>query len=407
MPTKSQASFRIITGPQALGTPLEANKAYFELRISDQFLRYKKEYWQGFIPLTLVLSEFQYDGQRRSVPFVVGPKLLEALEDKLEGDEWVRYRNTRVAGPIPYRGDDVSIFVGLFRAQTGDNWARQALSFLESIVKVFDVSRLSNYLKITDPLMDAIEGFLGIGDQMELRVGQRESFTDPASNPFNALTPGYYVLLPQDPGMPHESFWMKDNQLHVGEDERQLTPYMDQDYVLYQIIGSKTRNDYTGFEFHKQWEKVQEQIWQGNEKTAKDNYLNLVGLIRRNPDLIPEQMNKLSLYYKGLFEAESAIYRNFMNPEVSVRASVDNALNKSSERMDSTEEFADVAQPIQEAKEYVQDKIIPKISQEGRKPVTETDIQEALKSEPLNSKSVISVDPDKLATGLRLETASL
>lgn len=57
----------------------KANEAYFELRICEQFLRDQREYWNQYIPVTLVLGDFIYSGKRREIPFVVGPDLLKGL----------------------------------------------------------------------------------------------------------------------------------------------------------------------------------------------------------------------------------------------------------------------------------------------------------------------------------------
>ncbi len=291
-----------VIGPQPYGGAFKANKAYFELRLCEQFLNDRREYWNDYNPLTIVFSDFIYDGARRSFPFVLGPNLLQGLE-QLEGDERVRYRNTRVAGPIPYCGDDIAIFVGLFRVKTRD-WARQALSLLESVAMKFEPSKLGSNLNITDILMNSIESFFKMGEQMQFRLGQRDTYTDPETHSVNVFLPSYFVIIRSEAAVENEKFWVKDNQLYIGDNELHLQLYTGHDYILYQIVHLTLRNDYTTFDFHRKWEEVQRQIWDRNPRKAIENYQHLVALIWRCPDLIPKQKKQLALMYFADFQKE-------------------------------------------------------------------------------------------------------
>ena len=307
-PTVVQAAFRIpaerVIGSSSADQQFHADEAYFELRLAEQFLQNRREYHQEFIPMTLLLSDFIYSGKRQSFPFVVGPSLLQELE-QLDGDEQVRYRNTRVAGPIPYRGDDVNVFVGLFRVKT-KNWAKQSLSLLESVAKAFDTSKLTSFINVTGPLVDSIESFLGIGEDMQFRIGERDSYTDPASNNEATLfRAGFFVMIRSDRDDIDESqFWVKENQLFHGPDKDQLELYRRKDYILLYINRLQIRNDHTTFDFHKEWIKAQDQLWAEDPNGARKHLRELTRLIQQSPDLIPSHRKALISMYRKKYKEE-------------------------------------------------------------------------------------------------------
>jgi hypothetical protein len=391
-----------VVSPKLSNIGFKADEAYFELRICEQFLRDRREYWNEYNPLTLAFSEFIYGGARRSFPFVVGPGILKGLE-QLEGDERVRYRNTRVAGPIPYRGDSVAISVGLFRVKTRD-WARQALSLLESVAKAFDSSKLTNYLNITEPLMDGIESFLGMKDQMQFRLGQRDEFVDPETHVGNVFSPGYFVTIRGDEQkIEKEKFWIKENQLYIGENASHLQSYREQDYILYQISLFDKRNDYTTFDFHRQWEDVQNQIWNGNGTTAIEGYQRLIALIRRSSDLIPSHMNELQLMYRAKFQEESDAYKRSRDPTISITELGTTMFSKSFERMSHINVDKDAVRAITKSRDYFLEGASIRSQIRGPAHLKEEDIRAALSSPILNDPSVKSIEPDKLAAALSLE----
>ncbi len=399
-------AFRIppanVVDPQPARDGFIANEAYFEIRICEQFLRDRREYWNEYNPLTLVLSEFIYNGARQQFPFVVGPTLLKGLE-QLDGDERVRYRNTRVVGPTPYCGDDVALFAGLFRVKMRD-WARPALSLLESIAKAFDTSKLTSYLAISKPLMDGIESFLDMGDQMQFRLGQRQVFVDPEIESGNVFLPGHFVMIRRDQAdVEKEQFWVRDEQLYVGGATSELRPYVEQDYIMYQIALLDKRNDYTTFDFHRQWEEVQRQIWNGNEAMAVEAYRHLVALVRRSPDLIPSHMNQLAAFYRAKYQEESQAYKKSLDPTVSIVETGASAFSKSFERMARAAIDDEAIQSISKSRDYFLEKANIRSQIDGPAPLREMDIQAALDSQTLNDPHVKRIHPDKLAAALSLE----
>lgn len=293
--------------------PFKANEAYFEIRLSEQFLKDKREYWSEYNPLTIVLTEFIYDNDRKNFPFIIGPGLLNSI-GQLDGDERIRYKNTRVVGPVPYVGDDITLFLGLFRVKTKD-WSRQALGLLETVARVFDSSKLTSYINISAPLTEGIESFFEMGDQIQFRLGQRISFSDPVTNTINCFSPGYFVIIrSEQSNIDQSKFWIKNDQLYYGTKKRNLKLYRDNDYLLYNITKNAVRNDYTTFDFHKKFTDVQKLIWENNLDKAAEIFPGILLDIRSGTDLIDQQKNQLTVFYTTRFEEERSAFEASQKP---------------------------------------------------------------------------------------------
>ncbi len=376
---------------------------YFEIRITEQFLKNHREYWNEFNPLTVIRSEFIYAGKHQSFPFIVGPEILKGLE-QIQGQENVRYKNTRVSGPTPYQGDQLALFVGLFRMKTKD-WARQALGLLESVTKAFDSTKLSSYLSIANPVMDGIESFLDMEDQMQFRLGYRNEFEDPETSSNNQLRSGYYLMIRnKDASIDTKNFWIKENQLFTGNHKDHLKPYTDNDYIIYEIAHLDVRNDYTTFDFHAKWKEIQDLIWKtSNKNETIEIYQHMIHLIWANSDLIDSHRKKLQLYYRAKFQQEWQTKEVAGNPLTNYEALGLDFVKKSNERLDklhvdrSTKHAIDLSNDL--LKRLNKEKGTVSIPVE----IQEKDIIESLQSDILDKKSIESVNINSISSVLGSE----
>ena len=284
-------------------------ETYFEIRLSQMYLRDSREYWREFVPLGSILTEFLFNGKRQIVPTVVGPGFLKGAAQVEEGDP-VEYLNTRVAGPYPYEGDDLSLFVGLFRVAT-TNWASRALSLLESVAKVFDATKLSSAISVADPLVEGVEGLLGM-DEVEMRMGTRRAYetaperadTDEISGAL--LMPAYEVHLngPEVGEQERERFWVEDGKLQFGESLDSRKPYDRTDFVLYRLQPLTRRDDYTTFDFHTiHWKRVENHVWENREDEARKAFQLLAANLVECPDIVrPHRISLLRMYKQHLDE---------------------------------------------------------------------------------------------------------
>lgn len=368
-------------------SPIAGQESYVELRITEQFLVNRREYWNEYIPVTVSLSQFIFDGKSQTVPVVVGPSLLTALE-QVGSDDRVRYRDTRLLGPLPYQGDDLTVFIGLFRART-KNWAREYIGLLESFVKGFDATRLSRYIDVAGPVVDGIESFLGMQDQ-ELRVGERRAFTDPAGGGHAALRPGHFVMIrTDDPSLQQadeqERFSVSDGQLFRRDDHGKAMPYRGADYVLYQISSPPTRTDYTRLEFHSEhWNKTIGHIWDGNADSAQRTFIETVAAVRKSAYLTRPDRARFTAFYSAKYRSEQDAYQQAMG-------SVPRARGAAHDRGQNGEVAAALAVTRELAETYR--------SRSGSKGglITEGQIQEFIASPGMQTNAMRNVDPDALA----------
>jgi hypothetical protein len=285
-----------------------AGANYFELRLSQMHLLDRREYWREFIPVASFATEFLFAGERRIVPFVVGPQLLAQVEHVRSGDS-VEYLNRRIAGPYPYAGDDVNVFSGLFRV-AASNWAKQSLSLVENVAKAFDVSKLTAYLDLAAPLVDGLEGLLAM-DDVEPRLSIDRSYTgvdDDGRLDGHKLRAGYEVIVSSQAPLSREEqskFRVRDGRLFRSDPGTALKEYTASDYMVLEIRCLDKRDDYEGFDFHQvHWRKVLDHIWGGHEDDARARLRLLAADLVQCDDLVLAHRRKLLTLYKSRFEEE-------------------------------------------------------------------------------------------------------
>jgi hypothetical protein len=312
------ADERVLDEPSADSAPVfTPEESYFSLRLSEMRLRDEREYWQKFTPLASALVELQFAGGRHVVPAVVGPQALADVAHLKPGDH-VEHLNRRLAGPLPYLGDDVSIFFGLFRIET-DNWARRALSLLQSVGTAFDFSKLTTALDIAGPLTEAVQGLLGM-EEVGVRLALNRSYSAPSSDGGSGTTlrPGYEVMLRRGADELDEEqqarFWVKAGQLHHGDQASALRPYDDADFVLLQVAAANSRGDYTTFDFHtRHWPRVQDHIWAGRDAEAKESLRLLAADLVQSEEIVRPHRWKLLAEYRRRFDESVSEYREMFD----------------------------------------------------------------------------------------------
>ncbi|MCA9873495.1 MAG: hypothetical protein KC441_07570 [Anaerolineales bacterium] len=293
---------------------LRPQESYFEIRLKQMYLRNQREYWREFRPFSTFVTAFVHSGQKREMPFVIGPQQLGEQAAALGGDA-VEYRNLRVAGPFPYEGDDLQLFSALSRL-TANDWAVQSLSLLETVAKAFDVSKITRYLEIAAPLVKGIESFLGMQD-VELRMGMQQVYQQPVGRGGlqpSALMARHEALL----NLPdhrldsaaRQQFWVKDGELFFGSRAETAQPYREADFLLFEIRPLSDRGDFTTFDFHTvNWQDTQKAIWDGSEELARQKLRLTAAALAQCTDIVRPQRNALLRKYKTLFDEDLALYQ--------------------------------------------------------------------------------------------------
>jgi hypothetical protein len=281
--------------------PFEQDNAYFEIRLCEMFIRDARVFARSFVPLAVAVTEFIYGGSKAIVPFIVGKQVLQSVEQYVSGEN-VEYKNTRIAGPIPYLGGNVALFVGLYRTQVNDI-SKKLFSLLGSILAQFDATGLSRYLDIAGPLGAGLGDLLGM-KEVEFLLGRRDEF-DAAEGAPSQLRSGYLVYLNGTKDqVKGQTLYVKNDSLHVGMSNDKLVRFSACDYCLVKIERSTERSDYTALPFHKLWVGAKDLIWQDQVDRAKSAFLTLVQELARSPDLTTKHRYHLLQAYKANFEIE-------------------------------------------------------------------------------------------------------
>jgi hypothetical protein len=285
--------------------PFQMNESYFEIRLAEMFLADRREYWVEHIPLGVVLSDFLYNRKRQPVPFLVGNQLLESIDKYIKG-QFVEYYNTRIAGPIPYMGDDVGLFLGLFRSPV-KNHADTLFSFMETLVGVFDFGQLTPYLKIAQQVRAGFSNLLGIeGQGVEYRMGTRDVFVDPMFDPNDpkAFREGYlvYVNCPENALDPN-TLRVKEDRLYVQQNGS-LERLSAHDYCLVQVKSLPFRNDYTTFPCYEYWLEAIKRLREGNIPSAESKLREFTIQLSLSPDVTEKHSSELIATFEGNFYKE-------------------------------------------------------------------------------------------------------
>ena len=298
-------SGRIVEGNQEVRrfTP---GSGYFQIRLAEMFLRDRRHYWYGYIPMTITVSDFIYDDDQISVPIYIGNNLLKSIEKYVE-NEYVEYYNTNIIGPVPYLGSDVAFFLGLFRIQVSD-LSLKLFDFIESLISSFDLSQLSSYLKIAGSVRTGLSDLLGI-KEVQMQIGSRVVFNDLPGDP-SGMREGYllYVNSPFNQ-VQMDRLWVENDRLFTGESKRKLAPYQEHDYCLVKIVCRAKRNDYGILGFSQLFKAAQAEIFKNNIPQADQIFLSLVQKVSISPDLTQDHRFKLVQLYTANYEKQIEYYR--------------------------------------------------------------------------------------------------
>jgi len=282
------------------GAALVPEESYFEIRLTEMYLHKRQHAWRGFIPLGLAVPEFLYDRGVEQVPFFVGNQIMKNLDAYLDG-RFVEYRNTKVAGPIPYMGGDIGLFVGLFRVEV-NNLIKGLFTLVDTLAAAFDVSQISGYLKVARPLAQELLPLLGMEE-----VGQRFAVRDELTA--GSLKEGYLVYgnCPGD-ALSANTLWIsQDGRLMSGTSKEALAEVTDFDYCVIQIRYRPERDDLPRLPFYAAWMAVRDYLAQTAPDKARESFTEMVRSIMVSADLTRKHRHELLLLYKAKFGQEQAV----------------------------------------------------------------------------------------------------
>jgi hypothetical protein len=277
---------------------LTAANHYFTVRVNGLRLDYDRVGGRVYDPMVLAITEFSYDGQDRSVPFVVSAARIHA-DDGVPGG--MALDDTVVAGPHPYYGN-LAVTLILYRVLRED-YLRRALNAVQKTCGAFDLSgTLSTYLKIGDALLDSVDAILDQED-VEPVLGRRIAFGD-------SPRPGSFVLTPG--ALDAASLWLAGGDLRQGGELASAASVPKTSYVAYTLASAPAVDLSTLPWFQPIWKRVIEwaKIPSDEAKDVVKTYLGaLYEEIATSPDVARDRVDEVYRYWEELAKAAHASAR--------------------------------------------------------------------------------------------------
>ncbi len=281
------------------------NEDYFQFRMNEMFLVNAREYAREFIPVAIVMSDFLYHGRQQNgpkrevLPFIVGPNLIRGLDTQSENAS-ILLRNIKVQDWTPYRGDDVGLFVGLYRMQV-NNLVNNLLRVVQGVSENIGVAGLGDYMKFAYTISSGLADLIGM-EEIEFRTGGKDEFQQAEEGKY-AFKKGYRVYLNAASDEFHaDKFWVRDEELYYGENKNNLKRFDKCDYCLLKVDSTDKRKDYESLDFHKTWLRARSQVLYGNITGAQSLLLECARQISESPDLTDDHQEILIELYLANFE---------------------------------------------------------------------------------------------------------
>jgi len=285
------------------GAPeIEAEAGYFQVRVAEMYLEYERELLQKLAPATLCVCDFKYgaEGKEIQVPFFVSNQMFKGIAegggnlDKVR----IRLRDTRVLGPVPYRGGEVGLFAGLYRTVIEDE--RKALfSLFDKLLGATQMNAFAPYVAMAEKISDELSVMLGM-DAVQCLVAERQVFRR-GTRP---LRGGYLALLDCEAaqiGGLQLAVEMGCLRIVEGGASR---PFDLCNYCLLQMDTSDTRDDVTTLPFHQKWKEARSSLMAGDGGPARAALLTCQRMLLDSDDLTEDHRNKLLEFYQAAFVKE-------------------------------------------------------------------------------------------------------
>lgn len=255
---------------------VKANEEYVHILLKSMRLVNIRQGLSKFYPvLHSYISLFHKKGLMAEFNTITTPQNLGEMDAK-NLDRIINF-NQRLLGPIPYRGGDLKLEVGLFSIKSAD-LARPFLDLLNGISDLSGVSYIATAASYIGLLKQGINLLTSGSDESILEIALDQVF--------NPLQTGYYVVM----RAPKEII-TAGNLILSEQDYRLVTkqgmPIKDYPYFVFQIFTTSTRDDWFMIpEISKAYEELGESMEQGNEENVKLNFQIFKRKVLTSKDLL-------------------------------------------------------------------------------------------------------------------------
>ncbi len=280
-----------------LGAPFLPKEHYFQVILHEMFLARSRQWFVHYDPMVVAAATYEYDNKVETVPFIVGPSMLNNFGH--ETPAGMIFRNTPVSGLNPFQGGAFTLTLVLYKVQRKNN-ADRLLKVVEGISSSLDPSNsLSAYLRVAGTIVDGVEAILGLEGTVPV-LGYRVTINTAINQ---KMTPDYWVLIDEDSKeetMNPARFRVRQSRLYSVDRDGRESEYRDHDFVLFRIAQGTQRNDERTLPFYPLWIAARDFAARGDDefwKEAKANFNTLKRSLLKSPDLTGPDYERLRVEY--------------------------------------------------------------------------------------------------------------
>ena len=298
----------------------QPKKQYFAVVINEMFLTQARQLWNEYDPMVLVVSEFTYNGQRNTVPVVVGPSLIQTKLEQVPNG--MAITDTMVAGIHPYVGGKFALTVILAQVKR-QSYARKLLQIVETVAQAFPQgAALETHLKVAGAVMDGVDALFGMDDTKPI-AGHRWEYNDGIS-PW--LEPGFFALIDADVNDVDEDQLSVEKGRLYDKVTGAPSAFRKANFLLYSLRVVETRNDIEELPFYPLFQKALHaaaSTEDGSWDRAKAALVTLYQEMLSSSDLTFAQVEQLAADFKSQLVAANTTAKNLILGDQKVAETLD------------------------------------------------------------------------------------
>lgn len=240
------------------GEPIVSEEAYATVRLAQMYLGTSRILWRK---RSALLHGFVRVGDGAEQHTVAGPGQLQELSER--NLDRVVVLNHRLAGPIPYRGEEITVLAGLYSVPREDT-AAALVTTVGTLAGLVGGPSLVAAGEIAKVVKTGVDSILGLAET-ELRLGVNDTFS--AANP---LRSGFHVGIAAPAArVEARRLGLRDGHLVFGNALPLADPYQANDYFVVHVERLQRRPDWPGLPGLGQYEERFKTILSsGKDKTA-------------------------------------------------------------------------------------------------------------------------------------------
>ena len=257
------------------GEPIPANKFYVDIFLRSMRIRDVRKGLRRFAGAVHSFIELpQLASGNASFHTFTVPNDLKAVDP--EHLDRVVISSQRLLGPVPYRGGDLSIDLGLFSVQIAD-LVDDYLGILTDLANAAGVGYVNAALPFVKPIEDGIQRLVGDGGPAALEIGLSEDIATPRE--------GAYLVMRGPEQELKQVNLVHDAQFKVSRADGQR---LDYPYLTYEIATNAIRDDWFVIDdLRRAYTTLQTVVRNGaTPDTAREQFAVFRAAALTSPDLL-------------------------------------------------------------------------------------------------------------------------